>query len=89
MSGVPTAIQSSFAPESFTSFAYFVGTDVRRRVARAPSVLECGASVAGPSTGTVRAPAAGLGPTSMGGVVVVEPDRVTTDSRRHRSLSPA
>jgi hypothetical protein len=26
MSGVPAAIQSSFAPESFTSFAYFVGT---------------------------------------------------------------
>lgn len=26
MSGVPAAIQSSFAPESFTSFAYLVGT---------------------------------------------------------------
>ncbi len=26
MSGVPAPIQSSFAPESFTSFAYLVGT---------------------------------------------------------------
>ena len=26
MSGVPAAIQSSFAPETFTSFAYFVDT---------------------------------------------------------------
>ncbi len=48
----------------------------------APGVLERHASVAGSSAGPARSLPAGLGPTSLGDVVAVEPDRVTPDSRR-------
>jgi hypothetical protein len=55
----------------------------------AVGVPERHASVAGSSAGTARSLPAGLGPTPLGGVVVVEPNRVTPDSRGHRSRSPA
>jgi len=55
----------------------------------AAGVLERHASVAGSSGGPSRAPATGLGRTSLAAVVVVEPDRITPDSRCRRPLSPA
>jgi hypothetical protein len=53
----------------------------------APRMLDRHASVAG--SRRARAFSAGLGPTSLGGVVAIQHDRVTPDSRRHPLLSPA
>jgi hypothetical protein len=52
----------------------------------APGVLERHASVAGSSAGPARSLPARLAPTSLGGVVPVEPARVTPDSRRRLSM---
>jgi hypothetical protein len=51
-------------------------------------VRERHADVAGPLGGH-GAFSASLRPTSLGGVVVVEPDRITRDSQCHWSLSLA
>ena len=55
----------------------------------APGVLDRHASVAGSSAATARSLLAGLGPAALGGVLALNPDLVTPDSRRYRSRSPA